>query len=175
MTTAHVQLLLLAFAMAVAGAMVALRTRRWLRRRKMTRRFQRGRVGEARAETLLAREGYAVLEEQTTRETGLWVDDAWQTVRVRADFLVEREGQCYVVEVKTGQSATRRQLFEYHHVYHADGLILADMETSRLHLIRFDPAEPRASNNRNMPRSLSAFVLLAGAALGAAVALFLRG
>jgi Holliday junction resolvase-like predicted endonuclease len=133
----------------------------------MKRRFRRGRRAEERAPRLLAREGFEVLDEQANRDTGLWVDEVWQPVTVRADYLARRRGQTYVVEVKSGRKApnpasplTRRQLFEYHHVYDADGLVLADMETERLHLIRFD----RGASSMPEPRGGDIW-LLAGAAL----------
>ncbi len=126
----------------------------WVRRRfataRMRRRFTRARAGEEAAARLLARHGFVVCAEQPALETGLWVDDEWQPVKVRADFIAVRAGKRYVVEVKTGKSApnpanptTRRQLFEYAHVFAADGLILADMEQGRLLTIRFAPAPGR--------------------------------
>jgi Holliday junction resolvase-like predicted endonuclease len=170
-------LLLLALALGAVGAL-------WLRarlvRRQMRRRFARGRDGERRAARLLERAGYRILEDQLSQETGFWIDDQWCPVTVRADFLVARRGKVYVAEVKTGKTApnpaataTRRQLFEYAHVYDADGLLLVDMEARRLRCVRFDP---RAARRSAAPRdSLWWLYLALGAALGLAVGLCADG
>ena len=129
---------------AIASAVVALKARRRLKRFSMKRRFERGRAGEEQAETLLRRHGFEIITDQLRETTGLWIDNVWEEVEVRADFLARRRGKTFVVEVKTGRkapdptsTATRRQLFEYHHVYDADGLLLADMERAQLMEIRF--------------------------------------
>ena len=103
-----------------------------------------GREGELAAEKLLRRRGYRVITSQTSRTGTFWVDGAPQEFTVRVDFLVSRWWRTYAVEVKTGTSApspknraTRRQLFEYSHLYDVDGLILADMTAGELHDIRF--------------------------------------
>lgn len=136
------------FVVAVVSATAALSVRARWKRHLMRRRFQRGRVGEHQALALLQRHGYEILDEQLSQTTGLWINDRWQEVVVRADLLAERAGRRYVVEVKTGgkapdpaSTATRRQLFEYHHVYQADGLLLADMERGALLQIRFPDAD----------------------------------
>lgn len=121
----------------------------WIRRQSaayaLKRRATRGREGESRAEKLLERQGYAVLDAQVTRETSLRVNGELRTVKVRADLLVEKGGETFVVEVKTGSvapdpasAATRRQLLEYHHVFEVDGLLLADMERNEVFTIEFD-------------------------------------
>lgn len=142
----------------LTGAVAALALQRQFRRWRMRRRFARGRVGEHEAVRLLERDGYRVLEEQISRETGFWIDADWQPVTIRADFLVEQRGKVFVAEVKTGRSApnpastaTRRQLLEYHCVYDADGLLLVDMESRRLHCIRFDPRKQPAAQSPMPP------------------------
>ncbi|MDP6935328.1 MAG: hypothetical protein QGG40_20580 [Myxococcota bacterium] len=129
---------------ALFGGMLALWSSRRVRVWRMQRRFARGRAGEVEAAQLLEARGYRLLDEQVTRTAGLWIDEQWQEITVRADYLAERNGKTYVVEVKTGKeapnpahAATRRQLLEYDHVYRTDGLVLADMERAQLHEIRF--------------------------------------
>ncbi|MCA9246325.1 MAG: hypothetical protein KDA42_04390 [Planctomycetales bacterium] len=167
--------LLLAAGLLVIGAYAALKVQRWSDQRRMRARFRKGRVGEASALALLEREGFEILDDQATRESGLWVDDQWVAVTVRADYLAQRAGERFVVEVKTGQSApnpasraTRRQLLEYSLVYDVDGVILADMEAERLVRIRFPRAAPNARPPRrsSLPYALLAGTLAAGLLIG---------
>lgn len=142
----------------VLGLLVLMALTAWLTlvlRRKVAAavlqaRATRGRAGEAEAEKLLEARGYTILDAQVTQESGLYVEGEWRAVKVRADYLAEKAGKTFVVEVKTGavapdpaSAATRRQLLEYHHVFDADGVILADME--RRELLRIDFGPPPAS------------------------------
>lgn len=63
---------------------------------------------------------------------------------LRADLLVERQGQQYVAEVKTGSSApdlsnagTRRQLLEYSLAYQSPVILLVDVERDRVVEVSF--------------------------------------
>ncbi len=169
------QLVLTALAVLV-GAAAALALRARLERWRMQRRFARGRVGEQQAVRLLERSGYRILQEQLSQETGFWMDEQWCPVTVRADFLVERRGKRFVAEVKTGSTApnpastaTRRQLLEYSHVYDADGLLLVDMQSRRLHCIRFGRGQPLAPPRRSYAWLWLLVGLCGGFLLGLAV------
>ena len=162
-------------AMLVGGAalvaVVTLRLAHAYRVWRMKRRFARGREGEMRAVSLLEAHGFQVIDEQVSRETGLTVDGDWRPVTVRADLLAEKGGRRFVVEVKTGSkapdpasAATRRQLFEYHHVFDADGLLLADMEREALMTIEF-PVDPPAGPWRRRVR-YGVMVFLVGLSVG---------
>ncbi len=101
-------------------------------------------AGEAEAVELLERAGYTVVEEQHTRLWSLRVDGEAVEVRSRADLLVERDGERFVAEVKTGdlapnprRPATRRQLLEYLFVFEVEGVLLVDMSARRVHEVRF--------------------------------------
>lgn len=154
-------LLLLLFVASLAFAgWLALAVRRQSAAYKLQRRAQRGREGESRAEALLQRAGYTVLDTQVTRDTGIIVNGTLRPVKVRADLLVEKEGQTFVVEVKTGSvapdpasAATRRQLLEYHYAFDVDGLLLADMERNELMTIGFehDSSEQNAADGEYNP------------------------
>ncbi len=169
-----------AVALTALSAVLAWRARGAIRRRQTRQRFERGRHGEQAAARLLAKAGYAILEEQLTRRTGFWVDEHWREVDVRADFLASRNGSTYVVEVKTGRTAsnpsstaTRRQLLEYSLVYQADGLLLADMETGRLRRIRFDV--PIGQTPRRGTQTLAVWAAGAGVLVGLGIGLWLVG
>jgi hypothetical protein len=107
-------------------------------------RNQRAQVGEAEAEALLEAEGYTILERQAVEEGCLFIDGEPVDYTVRADLYVERDGQAYVAEVKTGERApdprhppTRRQLREYRDLFGVP-VLLVDVEAGRILTIDFD-------------------------------------
>ncbi len=62
-------------------------------------------------------------------------------------MLVERDGQHFIAEVKTGASApdlsnaaTRRQLLEYALAYNSPVILLVDVERDRVLEVSFPPA-----------------------------------
>ncbi len=66
------------------------------------------------------------------------------TIKIQLDYLVEKNGKRFVVEVKSGKSAptiknsgTRRQILEYAMAIPNDGVYLLDMEKKELKLIQF--------------------------------------
>lgn len=126
------------------GGWAALFLRRWIAAFTMKRRFAVGARAEKDAVTLLERHGYAILEGQASGKNVFLVDGEQTVSAVRADYIAEKEGRRFVVEVKSGESApsptnaaTRRQLLEYEHVFRPDGLILADMHEEKLKRIEF--------------------------------------
>ncbi len=127
---------------ALAGALLATWASRTLARARLAWRRRRGRAGERKAPAVLRAAGYRLLEQQAERALELAVDGEVRPYTVRADGIAERDGQRFVVEVKTGKkapdprhSATRRQLLEYRLVYDVDGVLLVDMEAERVHRI----------------------------------------
>src|SRR5687768_15202341 len=116
---------LLLVAVALAGALVALVVARWLGAwrgsRIAKRRAFRAGAGEHDAVALLRRAGFRIV----ARQARIWwtplVDGEPHDTELRADYLVEAQGELFVAEVKTGDqapqlstAATRRQLLEYH-------------------------------------------------------------
>lgn len=121
-------------------------------------RYQAGRRarssarGERRAETLLTRSGYRILERQVAQPFVIRVDGEVLRVMLRADLLVAKGRRMFVAEVKTGPVAstlmcaeTRRQLLEYRVAYPCDGVLLVDMERGRIHEVLF-PIDEAAIN-----------------------------
>lgn len=163
---------LLGLALALQLAHGALR--RWLERRRARRRQSRALRGERHAEKLLDRLGYTVRARQAAITWSITCDDAVHEVPLRADLIVERDGQRFVAEVKTGRTAprlntaaTRRQLLEYRVAYEVDGVLLVDAEAGRVMHVTF-PLPGHAP--QRAPRSWLAVVcaLLVGAAAGLA-------
>lgn len=161
-----------AVAIAVLQAVTA-SSRRWLKRRRMSLRMSRAAAGEERAAGWLVEHGYAIVGAQVAVEHPVRIDDRIVTVALRADYLVERDGLRYVVEVKTGAlaprietNATRRQILEYRIAFDVDGVVLVDAETGRLHEVTFPALERLA---RPAPSSWR-ILALAVAAVAAAIA-----
>lgn len=146
----------------------------WLRRR----RWSRAQSAEARAAVLLEQLGYRVLGAQVEEAYSLAVDDQSMSISVRADYLVSRNGRRFVAEVKSGRlapllatPATRRQLLEYLVAFQADGVLLVDGETQRVHEVVF-PVPARAG--LVLPSSGGLGWVAAGVAVAAALAWMLR-
>lgn len=123
----------------LAAALITARLARRRDRRRRERRARRAVAGEHESQALLEAAGYRVLDRQVRGELTLWIDGAPIAFEVRADFVVERGGQRFVAEVKTGELApridyapTRRQLIEYLLAYQVSGVILVDADTGTL-------------------------------------------
>lgn len=117
----------------------------WLRRAvlaaRLGRRRRRGARAERRARRLLERHGYRVTAEQQRGAGHIIVDGELVRFELRADAIVEKDGERLVVEVKSGAAAgsreTRRQLLEYLWVFELDGVLLVDMEEERVYRVEF--------------------------------------
>lgn len=130
----HLSLVVLLGFLAAFSALGWWRAHTRIRRNNLARQAV-ARVGEEEAERLLERGGYRVVDRQVTGAFTLWIDDEPVALRCRADLLVERRGERFVAEVKTGSRApdpthpaTRRQLMEYLVAFPVSGVILVDME-----------------------------------------------
>lgn len=160
---------LLASAAAVVGAIIAGQAARWLDRRARRRRAQRAVSGERQATSLLEGAGFRVVARQVRGKARVQVDGAWTEKEVRVDFIARRALRRWLVEVKTGAGAdpahegTRRQLREYAEVFGIRRVLLVDMNEGRIMRVRFPPPKRRGA-------AALAFGLLAGLALGAALA-----
>lgn len=168
-TSVLLGLVVLAVVWALAQtARLALRERR-ARARLTTARAQ-GAAGERRAEGILARRGFRVLQRQAVARYPLGVDGVAVGVELRADLLVEDDHGRYVAEVKTGALAprletatTRRQLLEYRIAFDVDGVLLVDADTATVRLVEF----PLAGRPRALVAPGRLAWLLAGLVVGA--------
>jgi hypothetical protein len=109
--------------------------------------MERAREAERAAPGWLVTHGYAIIASQVTSTYELSIDGRAVPIRVRADLLVERDGQRFVAEVKSGAlapnietRATRRQLLEYRLAFDVDGVLLVDAERECAQLVRFPEA-----------------------------------
>lgn len=108
------------------------------------RRNARALVGESDAEDLLAAHGFRIRGRQVAFPGTVWVDGEPVDFGIRVDLLVERDGQPFVAEVKTGELApdprhgpTRRQLREYADLLPDHGVLLVDVEAGAVREVEF--------------------------------------
>jgi hypothetical protein len=136
---------IVAAATMLVAVMVAMSAwRKWNIRWHRRRQWARASAAEAKAPLFLVRHGYTVVGNQVERSYPLLVDGQPLTVKLRADYVVTRDEQTFVAEVKSGKwaprlntPATRRQLLEYRMAFDVDGVLLIDGETGQVHKIEF--------------------------------------
>jgi len=167
----------IALVLLALGAWLALALRRWLEGRSRRRRAARAQRAERDAASLLEASGFAVLARQQRQRWALDVDGRALEFTLIADYLVERGGQRWVAEVKTGERAldlrhgpTRRQLLEYQQAFGVAGVLLVDAEGQSLQRVSF--VEPRLAAE-GAPRASRLVVFAAGLLSGLALALWL--
>lgn len=151
---------LLLVAAVLAGALVALVLARWLRTWRGSRRARvraaRAGAGEDGAAAMLRSAGYRIIARQARTWWTPLVDGEPHETELRADYLVEADGELLVAEVKTGDeaprlstAATRRQLLEYQVAfavqYGAQGVLLVCPELGTIHRVEFPLPTGRAA------------------------------
>lgn len=117
---------------------------KWHRHRRL-KAMRRGEKLEKEAARFLRSKGFYVLKSQPEISYCIWEDGAEKQINITPDYLVEKNGQRYLVEVKSGKQApgvsyapTRRQLLEYVVASQTKGIYLLDMENKQLKQINFD-------------------------------------
>lgn len=130
--------------LAFACAFVIWQLARTWRAYRLRARFANAAEGELRARGYLEELGYEILGAQVPAEYELGIDERVVSVRLRADYIVTKNGQRFVAEVKTGTvatqietAATRRQLLEYRMAFEVDGVILVDADRKRISKVVF--------------------------------------
>ncbi len=118
--------------------------------RRAVQRAQRAQAGEADAEDLLIAAGYRIVDRQVRCLWWMDVEGEEEEFELRADLLVEKDGERFIAEVKTGQRApdpayppTRRQLLEYRLAFHPYGVLLVDAEAGEILSVDFPRALAR--------------------------------
>ena len=130
----------------------------WLQLRRLARRGHRRAVararragaGEQHAEQILEEAGYQVLERQVRCIWWMEVNGEEEEFEIRADLLVERNGERFIAEVKTGEKATdpsfpptRRQLLEYRLAFDPHRVLLVDAEAEEIMEVSFSRVSVR--------------------------------
>ncbi len=138
------QQLTIAIVAAVIALWLAAKVRAWRGSWRARRRAARYLAGEDRAGEMLVEHGFTILERQARVAWAPLVDGAPCELELRADYLVERDGELLVAEVKTGEeapsietAATRRQLLEYSIAFAVDGILLVCPERGQILRVEF--------------------------------------
>lgn len=138
------QLIVVAVLAAFVALWLAARIRRWRATLRAKRRAARAGAGEDLAAEILHSAGYQIVERQARTTWIPLIDGEPCELELRADYLVEADGELFVAEVKTGNeaisittAATRRQLLEYSIAFEVDGVLLVCPERNAIHLVEF--------------------------------------
>ncbi|SDH29845.1 hypothetical protein [Winogradskyella thalassocola] len=114
------------------------------KKRKQKKRFARGLMLENKARGFLQDKGYSIVGEQEQYFHRYKVNNKNFESKIILDYVVEKDGKKFIVEVKSGKSAisvqdknSRRQLLEYDFVIENDGIFLLDMENRTMKLVKF--------------------------------------
>lgn len=150
---------------SIIGIIIFLRLGKYFRSRKLKLQLYRSRNAESKASKLLISEGYKIIESQKRRPIFTYLNGVEFSNWVQADYVVEKKGKQYVVEVKTGEkatqitnSATRRQLLEYFYIYQPEGILLLDMESGKIQDVQFQTIKPKKAKHLRY-HLLFAFIL----------------
>lgn len=138
----------------VLGAFVFYGVATGWRQARIRRRRRHGIRSEAKTGGILRSHGYHLLETQIPLPLTMWINQQKIRYTVRPDGLAVRGRRRYLVEVKTGNTATdptypltRRQLLEYHHAARVDGILFVNADAHTVQCIQF----PRRRRARRMP------------------------
>ncbi len=166
--------LTLALAVAAISVWWTLQIARWLGTRSRKRRAARAGRAERDAARVLTSLGYEVLGRQVRRTWSVLVDGRELGFELIADYLVRRDHEQWVAEVKTGarsldlrHAPTRRQLLEYREAFGVNGVLLVDAEGNqiqRVHFLRSEAMGARKSALFYWP--IAAIAAIAAFALG---------
>jgi Holliday junction resolvase-like predicted endonuclease len=126
----------------------------YFKKRKLKKRFERGKNLENKARKFLQKKGFSILKSQHQFYHKYSVNGKMYSSEIIPDYIVKKNGKIYIVEVKSGRSAiainnsnTRRQLLEYDFVINCDGIFLLDMENEKMELIKFY-SKPQKQNSQ---------------------------
>ncbi len=143
-------IIIVMLSLVVAILLLVGRWRQGSGHRRAVQRAQRAAAGEEAAEGLLEANGYIIIDRQVRCLWWMDVDGEEEEFELRADLLVEREGERFIAEVKTGQRApdpsyppTRRQLLEYRLAFDPYGILLVDIEADEILSVDFPRALAR--------------------------------
>ncbi|SCA63858.1 Uncharacterized protein SCG7086_BG_00120 [Chlamydiales bacterium SCGC AG-110-P3] len=125
---------------------------------RVRRRLRRGVRAEAKTGKILRSYGYHLIDTQVPLALTMWINQQPHQYTVRPDGLAVRGRRRYLVEVKTGSTATdptyvltRRQLLEYSCAARVDGILFVNADRHTVKEIQFSR---RCSSARRLPAFL---------------------
>jgi hypothetical protein len=114
------------------------------------KRFNRGIKLETEAASFLEKKGFKIVSDQEIHYHSYKVNGQQRKSKLILDYVVEKSGKKYIVEVKSGKNAislndknSRRQILEYDFVIENDGIFLLDMESKNMQLVKFEPKQEK--------------------------------
>ena len=120
------------------------------------KRLKRGIEKEKEAYRVLEKLGFKVIGQNVKYNYNVLENHIETKIGLEIDYLVRKNKKTYIVEVKTGSSATRinnsntrRQILEYSLFVPNDGIYLLDMDNEQLFEIGF----PHANSNQNIHKN----------------------
>ncbi|GAB6182125.1 hypothetical protein JCM14036_34440 [Desulfotomaculum defluvii] len=126
------------------------------------RRVLKAGKAEIAARKYLESEGYTVLAVQERVPVVTKVNGKPYKSHIKADLIVQKGKQIFVVDVKTGETAQkpvspdiRRQLLEYFLVYRPDGVLVLDMDNQKLYRLEFEIDFPSPKGFNPVPYIIS--------------------
>jgi hypothetical protein len=124
----------------------------------MKKKQRQGARGEVYAKNFLLKKHYKIIREQPGIQACMYIDGKKKEYTIRADFLVEKDGESAIVEVKTGTKAidplyryTRRQLLEYSVFYNVSKILFFNAETMELKQIEFKKLNILSNQKNKIP------------------------
>jgi Holliday junction resolvase-like predicted endonuclease len=168
-TTAAIVASVLGLALGAWLALALRRTRETLRARAHN---ARGRRAENAATKLLEANGYRIVGRQDRKTYVVRQGETDQNVELIIDFVVEKAGERFAAEVKSGGAAagieradTRRQLLEYQLVLGSKRVLLVDPERSLITTLAFPIPRPQTgpaskAKSRSLTSALASLVVV---------------
>ncbi|MFA4967675.1 MAG: hypothetical protein WC624_05600 [Candidatus Margulisiibacteriota bacterium] len=99
---------------------------------------------ETEVEKILQNNGYKIIAKQDKATIITYIDGKAHLGFVVADYIVEKNGKRYAVEIKSGEGGdatdpqVRRKLLEYEYAHRPDGLLILTTNTSEIHQVSFE-------------------------------------
>jgi Holliday junction resolvase-like predicted endonuclease len=156
----------------VLGAWLALALRRTRETLRARAHNARGRRAENAAAKLLESNGYRIVGRQDRKTYVVRQGETDQKVELIIDFVVEKGGERFAAEVKSGGAAagieradTRRQLLEYQLVLGSKRVLLVDPEHSLITTLAFPIPRPQTgtvpkAKGRSLTAALVSLVIV---------------
>jgi hypothetical protein len=138
---------------------------------------KRGKRAEQAAGRLLEDRGYRLVARQSRKTYLVRQGETDQPVELIIDYVVEKDGERFAAEVKTGgatagieRADTRRQLLEYQLALGCRRVLLVDPERSQISVLAFPIPRP---DSKPAPKPRSASLMAAVATLVLVIVAFL--